>query len=476
MTVQNRHIAVITVTREWTKLSDKDRSKPSSDLVYFLEPVIMAKTSQFFSHRRGRLIMLGTLGIGAAIALSLTVTPLHISKLARAPLDSLSPLATSPTGQPTGQLLQGTGPTSNGLLAARGPDFISNMVQQVGPAVVRIDSTRTVSTNPSSQLPDMFSDPFFQQFFGSQGPNGAQQPPQSQIERGEGSGFIVNSDGRIITNAHVVDGADQVKVTLKDGRSFEGKVLGSDPATDVAVIKVEAKDLPTVALGDSDQIQPGISAIAIGNPLGLDNTVTAGIISATSRSSSEVGVPDQRTDFLQTDAAINPGNSGGPLMNEQGQVIGMNTAIIQGAQGLGFAIPINTVKRVADQLVTGGKIDHAYMGVQMLTLTPQVKEQFNSDPNSGLSVDEEEGVLVVKVVPDSPAARAGVRAGDVIHQVGNEAITTADQLQQKVDASGVNSKLQLEADRNGQPQTFSVKLQSLPIHAESDNAPTSLGG
>lgn len=436
----------------------------------------MAKTSKFFSHRRGRFIMLGALGLGAVIALSLTLTPLHISKLARAPLASLSPLATSPTGQPTGQLLQGTGPTSNGLLAARGPDFISNMVQQVGPAVVRIDSTRTVSANPSSQLPDMLNDPFFQQFFGSQVPSGAQQPPQSQIERGEGSGFIVNSDGRIITNAHVVDGADQVKVTLKDGRSFEGKVLGSDPVTDVAVIKVEAKDLPTVALGDSDQIQPGISAIAIGNPLGLDNTVTAGIISATSRSSSEVGVPDQRTDFLQTDAAINPGNSGGPLLNEQGQVIGMNTAIIQGAQGLGFAIPINTVKRVADQLVTGGKIDHAYMGVQMLTLTPQVKEQFNSDPNSGLSVDEEEGVLVVKVVPDSPAARAGVRAGDVIHQVGNEAITTADQLQQKVDASGVNSNLQLEVDRNGQPQTFSVKLQSLPIHAESDNAPTSSGG
>ncbi len=431
----------------------------------------MAKTSHFLSHRRSRFIALGTVGVGAAIALSLT--SLHSSKIAKAPLNSS---LINTTSQPSGQLLQNTGPgSSNGLIAARGPNFISDMVKQVGPAVVRIDSTRTITTSPNSQMPGVFNDPFFQQFFGSQMPNDAQQSPQSQVERGEGSGFIVNSNGQIITNAHVVDGADQVKVTLKDGRNFEGKVLGSDPVTDVAVIQVDAKDLPTVALGDSDQIQPGISAIAIGNPLGLDNTVTAGIISATSRSSSEVGVPDQRTDFLQTDAAINPGNSGGPLLNEQGQVIGMNTAIIQGAQGLGFAIPINTVKRVADQLEKGNKIDHAYMGVQMLTLTPQVKEQFNSDLNSGLSVNEEEGVLVVKVMPDSPAAKAGVRAGDVIHQVGNEAITTAEQLQQKVDVSGVNSSLKMEVDRNGQPQTLSVKLQALPTQSENNNS-TSPGG
>ena len=432
----------------------------------------MAKTSHLLSHRRSRLIALGTVGIGAAIALSLTIAPLHNSSMAKAPPNSSLNVAS----QPNGQLLQNTGSgSSNGLIAARGPNFISDMVQQVGPAVVRIDSTRTVSANPNSQMPGMFNDPFFQQFFGNQMPNGAEQQPQSQVERGEGSGFIVSSNGQIITNAHVVDGADQVKVTLKDGRNFEGKVLGSDPATDVAVIQVDAKDLPTVALGDSDQIQPGISAIAIGNPLGLDNTVTAGIISATSRSSSQVGIPDKRTDFLQTDAAINPGNSGGPLLNEQGQVIGMNTAIIQGAQGLGFAIPINTVKRVADQLAKGGKIDHAYMGVQMLTLTPQVKEQFNSDPNSGLSVNEEEGVLVVKVLPNSPAAKAGVRAGDVIHQVGNEKITTAEQLQQKVDTSGINNNLQMQVDRNGQSQTLSVKLQALPTQAESNKVPSSGG-
>ncbi len=431
----------------------------------------MAKTF-LSSSRRSQLAVLGLLGMGGAIALA--VNPLHLAMMPK----SLSLLTQSSPAQvsPDEVLPAPTSASSSSLLTSRGPNFISDMVQQVGPAVVRIDSSRTVSANP--QMPSMFNDPFFQQFFGSQMPNGA-QPQQQQIERGEGSGFIVDSDGQIITNAHVVDGADAVKVTLKDGRSFEGKVVGSDSVTDVAVIKVNAKDLPTVPLGDSDQIQPGIAAIAIGNPLGLDNTVTAGIISATSRSSSEVGVPDKRTEFLQTDAAINPGNSGGPLLNEQGQVIGMNTAIIQGAQGLGFAIPINTVKHIADQLAAHGKIAHAYMGVQMLTLSPQVKAQFNSDPNSGLSVNEESGVLVAKVMLNSPADKAGIRAGDVIHKVGNEVITTAEQLQQTVENSDVNSTLKLILNRNGQPQTVSVRLQALsdqPSDHSNSSSGSSSGG
>src|SRR5919202_1353056 len=165
------------------------------------------------------------------------------------------------------------------------------------------------------------------------------------IERGTGSGFVIGGDGVILTNAHVVEGADTVNVTLKDGRSFQGQVLGADKVTDVAVVKIEANNVPVVAIGNSDKLLSGEWAIAIGNPLGLDNSVTAGIISATGRSSSDVGVPDKRIGFIQTDAAINPGNSGGPLLNASGEVIGMNTAIIQGAQGLGFAIPINTAKR-----------------------------------------------------------------------------------------------------------------------------------
>jgi len=221
-------------------------------------------------------------------------------------------------------------------------NFVPAVVEKVGPAVVRIDASKTVT----SQTPDVFNDPFFRQFFGSEFPT----PPEKQIERGTGSGFIIGADGRILTNAHVVDGADTVTVILKDGRRFQGKVLGEDPVTDVAVVKIQADHLPTVALGNSEQLKPGEWAIAIGNPLGLDNTVTTGIISATGRSSSLVGVPDKRVSFIQTDAAINPGNSGGPLLNQRGEVIGMNTAIIQGAQGLGFAIPIIAITKVVKTL------------------------------------------------------------------------------------------------------------------------------
>ncbi|MHC5726060.1 MAG: HhoA/HhoB/HtrA family serine endopeptidase, partial [Nostoc sp.] len=276
------------------------------------------------------------------------------------------------------------------IAAGTDPNFVIQVVQRVGPAVVRIDSSRTVKT----QIPDEFNDPLFQRFFGSQLP----EQQQNRVERGTGSGFIISADGRILTNAHVVDGADTVTVTLKDGRTFKGKVLGKDELTDVAVVKIQANNLPLVALGNSDKLQPGEWAIAIGNPLGLDNTVTTGIISATGRSSNQIGAPDKRVEYIQTDAAINPGNSGGPLLNYRGEVIAMNTAIIQGAQGLGFAIPINTAQRISSQLIATGKVEHAYLGIQMVGLTPQLKQNINSDPNSGLSVTEDKGVLVVKVV------------------------------------------------------------------------------
>jgi Do/DeqQ family serine protease len=341
------------------------------------------------------------------------------------------------------------------LGAATAPNFIEGIVNQTGPAVVRIDSSRTVAT----QTPDGFNDPIFRQFFGNQMPD----MPAEHTERGVGSGFITRGDGRIITNAHVVDGADTVKVTLKDGRSFDGKVLGEDTVTDVAVVQVEAKDLPTVTLGNSDQLRPGQWAIAIGNPLGLDNTVTAGIISATGRSSGQVGIPDQRVNFIQTDAAINPGNSGGPLLNDQGQVIGMNTAIIQGAQSIGFAIPINKGQQIADQLASQGKVDHAYLGIQMVTLTPDVKQTLNSDPNSGLSVTEDQGVLVARVMPDSPAAKAGLRAGDVIQQIDGKAVTQADEVQQVVEGTSLNSRLSLQIKRNGQSETIAVQPGAFPV-------------
>jgi Do/DeqQ family serine protease len=351
--------------------------------------------------------------------------------------------------------------TSQAVLPGLTDDnFITNVVKQVGPAVVRIDAKRTVTT----RMPDAFNDPFFRQFFG----NAIPMPPSRQIQEGIGSGFIVGADGRVITNAHVVDGADTVKVTLKDGRTFDGKVLGADPVTDVAVVKINASALPTVALSNSDQIQPGEWAIAIGNPLGLDNTVTAGIISATGRSSSQVGVPDKRVDFIQTDAAINPGNSGGPLLNDRGQVIGMNTAIIQDAQSIGFAIPINTVQRIADQIVAHGKVEHAYLGIEMVTLTPQIKESINSNPNSGLSVNEDRGILIARVMPNSPAAQSGLRAGDVIHRINGQDVNEAGDLQKIVDQSQVGSTLQVELNRNGQNVSLNVRTGAFPRQSQQE--------
>lgn len=339
-----------------------------------------------------------------------------------------------------------------GLLAATDSNFIVNAVDRVGPAVVRIDSSRTVRT----RMPAIFNDPFFRQFFGD-----LPTPPSTRVERGSGSGFIIRADGLILTNAHVVAGTDIVTVALQ-GRELRGRVLGTDPVTDVAVVKVEASNLPTVTIGNSDQLRPGEWAIAIGNPLGLDNTVTVGIISATGRSSAEVRVPDKRVSFIQTDAAINPGNSGGPLLNQRGEVIGMNTAIIGGAQGLGFAIPIKTVQRIADQLVARGKVDHPYLGIRMTTLTPDLQQRINSDPNSGLKVTESRGVLVAGVMANSPAAKAGLRLGDVILRLNGQPVTTADQLQQIVERSTVGGAIPVELRRNGQTLNLSVRPEAFP--------------
>jgi Do/DeqQ family serine protease len=350
-------------------------------------------------------------------------------------------------------------PSANPLLNGN-TNFITQVVDKVGPAVVRIDSSRTVAR----EIPDAFNNPLFRQFFGSELPTG----PQQRVEKGEGSGFIISSNGQILTNAHVVDGADTVNVTLKDGRSLKGKVMGTDPVTDVAVVKIEANNLPAVSLGDSEQLKPGEWAIAIGNPLGLDNTVTTGIISATGRSSKDVGVPDKRVQFIQTDAAINPGNSGGPLLNASGQVIGMNTAIIQGAQGLGFAIPINTAERIANQLVANGKVQHPYLGIEMVTLTPELKQTINSNSNSGLNVEEDQGVLIAKVMPSSPAAKAGLRAGDVIQKINGKPVKIAEDVQKSVESSEVGGDLQVQVRRNQQDVNVAVQPGAFPSQARTE--------
>ena len=334
-------------------------------------------------------------------------------------------------------------------------NFIAKAVERVGPAVVRIDASRKVISN----VPDAFQNPLFRRFFGGELPT-----PRERVERGTGSGFILSNNGRLLTNAHVVAGAETVEVTLKDGRTFEGRVVGSDSVTDVAVVKIDTTGLPTVRLGQSTNLTPGQWAIAIGNPLGLDNTVTAGIISAIGRSSSQVGVPDKRVSFIQTDAAINPGNSGGPLLNDRGEVIGVNTAIRADAQGLGFAIPIETAQRVAQQLFTKGKVEHPYLGVQMVDLTPSLRKEINQDSDTKLKVKQDQGVLVVRVFDGSPAAQAGMQQGDIIQKIDGKQVKTASDVQERVEASTIGRALQLEIDRGGQARTLQLKPAAFPAN------------
>ena len=287
------------------------------------------------------------------------------------------------------------------------------------------------------------------------------QTPQEYQQRGQGSGFIIDSSGIILTNSHVIKGVDKVTVTLKDGRQFQGEVRGSDDPSDLAVIKINGNNLPVAPLGNSSEVQVGDWAIAVGNPLGLDNTVTLGIVSTLNRPSSQVGIPDKRLDFIQTDAAINPGNSGGPLLNAQGEVIGINTAIRADGQGIGFAIPIDAAKTVEAALVRGEKIAHPYIGIRMATLTADTAKQLNNDPNSLLLIPEFNGVLVVQIIPKSPAGNAGLRRGDVITEIDGQAISSADQLQRLVEKSKIGQPLKITLHRGQKTEQISVRPSQL---------------
>ena len=336
----------------------------------------------------------------------------------------------------------------------RSTSFVSAAVDRMGDAVVRINTERTITRNPDP----MMNDPFFRRFFGD-----GQMPiaPFEERLEGQGSGFIVDQTGTILTNAHVVEQADRVTVTLKDGRSVEGKVLGADAVTDLAVVKINLAEKTIAPLGDSDQVHVGDWAIAVGNPLGLDNTVTLGIVSTLNRSSALAGIPDKRLDFIQTDAAINPGNSGGPLLNEQGEVIGINTAIRANAMGIGFAIPINKAKEIMPQLMRGEQVSHPYLGVQIANLTPDLAKQNNSDPNATVTLPEISGALVVGVVPNSPAATGGIRRGDVITQINGQDITTADRLQNLIDRTQVGQPLRVNIRRGNGTQQLSIRTAEL---------------
>jgi len=334
--------------------------------------------------------------------------------------------------------------------------FVTEAVNKVGFAVVRIDTERVISRPNNS----FFEDPFFEHFFNE---NFSIEPPSQKLLKGQGSGFIVDSKGIILTNAHVVDKADKVTVSLNDGRKFIGEVKGTDEVTDLAVVKVETKGeiLPVAALGNSDLVQVGDWAIAVGNPLGFNNTVTLGIISTLKRPSSAVGIPDKRLDFIQTDAAINPGNSGGPLLNDNGEVIGINTAIRADAMGIGFAIPINKAKEIKDLLARGEEVPHPFVGIQMISLTPEVAEENNNDPNSVLILPEVTGVLVTKVLSDTPAEKSGMRIGDVIVEIDNQSIISAEQLQRKVENGSVGEKLLFKILRNGREKELFVVSEQI---------------
>lgn len=334
------------------------------------------------------------------------------------------------------------------------------MIDPLLPAVVSITSSRIVKV-PQSQMP-FFNDPFFQQFFGGQFP----RAPQQQRERGLGSGVIVSPDGYILTNNHVIDKATDIKVILSDKRQLAGKVVGADPKTDIAVVKIDTGGLPTIPLGDSSKIRVGDYAFAIGNPFGVGETATMGIISATGRNGLDI---EDYEDFIQTDAAINPGNSGGALLNARGELIGINTAILSGGsggnQGIGFAIPINMAKHVMDEILKHGKVIRGYIGVGIQDLTPDLAKAFN--------VPSGKGALVGNVDPNSPGGKAGLQRGDVITELNGEAISGQNDLRLRVGSMAPGTTVHLKVLRNGQARDMTLTLGEAPAAkgaAASENA------
>lgn len=334
-----------------------------------------------------------------------------------------------------------THPPPRQRTAEHPPSFVTQAVRTVGTAVVRIDTERVIRPS-NTGLDPLFEDPALAKLFG-------EQPIRPRLERGQGSGFIISADGYLLTNAHVVRNAQKVTVTLTDGRSFAGVVKGSDEFLDLAVVKVDAegKQLPVAPMGASAELQVGDWVIAVGNPVGLDNTVTLGIVSSLNRSSSEVGIPEKRLNLIQTSASLNPGSSGGPICNQWGEVVGISTAVRANAEAIGFAIPIDIAKDVASELAKGNTIAHAFVGIKMTTLTPAFARQNNQDPNSTGIVPETDGALVVRVVPKSPAAEAGVRRNDVIVAIDGKTVRNAKDVQAIVDRSRVGQLVQVQVLR-----------------------------
>jgi len=320
--------------------------------------------------------------------------------------------------------------------------FVAAAVRRAGPAVVTIDTVRTVAAAGSAG--GLLNDPLLRQFFGL--PPGGSAGPSQRTQRSQGSGVIFQADGLVITNAHVVEGTDRLTVGLQGGQRVEGRVVGADPVTDLAVVRlVGPGPWPVAPLGNSDALQVGDWAIAVGNPFGLDHTVTLGIVSSLNRNASKLGLTDKRLDLIQTDAAINPGNSGGPLLNADGEVVGINALVRSGpGAGLGFAIPINRARGIVAQLLATGRVSHPVIGVGLNSL---------SQPNPlGLK----SGVPVATVQAGGPAARAGLQVGDVILAVRGRPVATPSQVIASVEGAVVGEPMALRVNRNGMELLLTV--------------------
>lgn len=334
------------------------------------------------------------------------------------------------------------------------------VLKKVLPSVVNISSSKVVKAAPQM---DARLDPFFRQFFGDEG--GPLNIPKDRREKSLGSGVIVSPEGYILTNNHVVDGATDVRVTLSDKREFEARTVGTDPKTDVAVLKIEAPNLKSITLGDSSKVEVGDTALAIGDPFGVGQTVTRGIISAKGR--GNLGIEDYE-DFIQTDAPINPGNSGGALINDRGELVGINTAIIAegsgGSQGIGFAVPVNLAHKVMDQILRNGKVVRAYMGILPQDMTPEMAKAFGET--------EPHGVVVGDVSPKSPAQEGGIQRGDIILEVNGKTVNDSNQLRMDISMMEPGTDVKLTMLRNGSEKQMSLKLAEMPTEtakAESDN-------
>ena len=283
-------------------------------------------------------------------------------------------------------------------------------------------------------------------------------------ERGQGSGVIIDRDGLILTNAHVVERVDDVEITLADGTTCEGSVLGTDSITDLALVKIEGQINSDFApLGDSEKLEVGDWAIALGTPYGLEKTVTLGIVSSLHRDINALGFSDKRLDLIQTDAAINPGNSGGPLVNSSGEVIGINTLVRSGpGAGLGFAIPINLARKVSNQLLLNGEVIHPYLGVQLISLNPKIAKEHNKDPNALVQLPERSGALVQSVIPNSPAEKAGLKRGDLVIGAENVLISEPKALLDEVEKAKIGKVFNLNVLRNNIEIKVDIRPEALP--------------